>query len=161
MSGTRWLRALLVICFLLVGATTALAEERFKDNGDGTVTDQQMGLMWAKGDNQGDITWKQAVKWVTYTLPLTVQTSYENWRLPTVEELQTLYIKDSSDKVSETDCGMRVRIVKTIELSCGWVWSAENKDISASVFSFKDGYHFPDLMMHDKAHRALAVRNVK
>ena len=161
MSKRRRLGVVVAVCVLMILGAPLHARERFTDNGDGTVTDHQMDLMWAKADNQGDINWKQAVKWVTYTLPLTVQTEYENWRLPTIGELQTLYQKDGSAEVTITDCGMSVRIIKSIELSCGWVWSADNKDISASVFSFKDGYQFPDLMMHDKAHRALAVRNLK
>ena len=36
--------------------------ERFTDNGDGTVTDHEFGLMWSKTDNNGDITWIQAEK---------------------------------------------------------------------------------------------------
>jgi len=36
-------------------------------NGNGTITDHQLDLMWAATDNQGNITWKQADKWVRYT----------------------------------------------------------------------------------------------
>ena len=161
MSGSKTSGVAIIVILLLIFIPVVNADERFTDNGDGTVTDHYMGLMWAKSDNQGKINWKQAVKWVTYTLPMTIQTSYDNWRLPTIGELRTLYIKDKNAQTTETDCGMRVKVVKAIELSCGWVWSGQNKDISATVFSFKDGYHFPDLMMHNKVHRALAVRSIQ
>ena len=161
MIGLGKKATLFLITFFMICYIITYAGDRFTDNGDGTVTDHSMGLMWAKSDNQGDINWKQAVKWVTYTLPLTVQTSYDNWRLPTIGELRTLYPKDKQTETTETDCGMRVKVVRLIELSCSWVWSAENKDISATVFSFKDGYQFPDLTMHEKFHRALAVRSIE
>jgi len=38
----------------------AAAGERFTDNGDGTVSDHELGLMWSKTDNNGDINWIQA-----------------------------------------------------------------------------------------------------
>ena len=66
------------------------AGERFTDNGDGTVTDHEFGLMWSKTDNNGDINWIQAEKWVKYTFPLTLEKNYDNWRLPTLKELHSL-----------------------------------------------------------------------
>ncbi len=57
---------IMVTCILLIGPP-AMAGERFTDNGDDTVTDHQLGLMWAKTDNHGDINWKQANQWVKYT----------------------------------------------------------------------------------------------
>ncbi|MFV9646437.1 MAG: hypothetical protein ACNYWU_11500, partial [Desulfobacterales bacterium] len=55
----------------------ALAGDRFTDNGDGTVTDHKLGVMWSKTDNQGDIDWKQAERWVKYTFPLTLTKKYD------------------------------------------------------------------------------------
>ena len=52
----KWLILSLVIVFIL--PTTPLAADRFIDNGDGTVTDLQQGLMWGAFDNQGDISFK-------------------------------------------------------------------------------------------------------
>ena len=45
----------------------ALADERFTDNKDGTVTDHLLNVMWAKTDNQGNIDWHQANKWAKYS----------------------------------------------------------------------------------------------
>lgn len=71
--------------------------KKYKDNGDGTVTDTKTGLMWKKcteglsGDacDSGTIkkyTWQAAkdhAKGVTFA-------GYSDWRLPTIKELHTL-----------------------------------------------------------------------
>ena len=40
-----------------------VAENRFVDNGDGTVTDTKKHLMWQKEDNGEEITFKQALEY--------------------------------------------------------------------------------------------------
>ena len=67
----------------------------YTDNGDGTVTDDNTGLMWQKSpdtDGDGDIdaedklTWDQAVAGAgTLTLG-----GFTDWRLPTIKELYSL-----------------------------------------------------------------------
>ncbi len=90
----------------------AAAGERFTDNGDGTISDHELGLMWSKTDNNGDINWIQAEKWVKYTFPLTLEKNYDNWRLPTLKELQSLVVKDKNYGGYETDCGQWVKIIR-------------------------------------------------
>jgi hypothetical protein len=147
-------------CMLLI-STSAIADDRFNDNGDGTVTDHQLGVMWAKTDNQGDIDWKQANLWVKYTFSDTIEAEYDDWRLPTLAELQSLYVYDKKYEGYETDCDQRVKIVSDIELSCGWVWTSETSAIQAYIFNFNRGYHYSARMVHKKAYRALPVRNLK
>ena len=54
---------LAIIAFaMLFSLLPVAAGERFTDNGDGTVTDNELGLMWSKSDNNGDINWIQAEK---------------------------------------------------------------------------------------------------
>lgn len=142
-------------------STPILAGDRFTDNGDGTVTDHQLGVMWAKTDNQGNINWRQAEKWVKFTFPYTIGKKYENWRLPTLSELQSLYVNDKTYKGYETDCGQRVKIVPEIRLSCGWIWASETSAIQAFIFNFHRGYHYADLMRHNRDYRTLPVRNLK
>ena len=147
-------------CMLLISAS-AIAGDRFTDNYDGTLTDHQLGVMWAKTDNQGDINWKQANLWVKYTFPYTIKAKYDDWRLPTLVELQSLYVYDKKYEGYETDCSQRVKIVPDIELSCGWVWTSEISSIQAKIFNFNRGYHYSDRMVHNKAYRALPVRDMK
>jgi hypothetical protein len=151
---------IMIICMLLIG-TPVLAGDRFTDNGDDTVTDHQLGVMWAKTDNQGDINWKQAELWVKYTFPFTIKEKYDNWRLPTLAELQSLYVLDKKHKEYETDCGQMVKTVSEIKLSCGWVWTSERSAIQAAIFNFNRGYHYMDRIGHYKSYRALPVRDLK
>ena len=59
----------------------------YRDNGDGTVTDLNTGLVWQKSpDFQTLRTWNQAV---TYAASL-VLAGKSDWRLPTVKELYSL-----------------------------------------------------------------------
>jgi len=67
------------------------------DNGDGTVTDSESGLMWmqatADGNDDGTfnavddaMTWQEALYWCE-NLSLA---GYDDWRLPTIKELHSL-----------------------------------------------------------------------
>lgn len=151
---------IILMCTYLVAAPV-LSDDRFTDNGDGTVTDHLLGVMWAKNDNQGDISWKQANLWVKYTFPDTLGKKYDNWRLPTLVELQSLYVQDKKYKGYETDCGQQVKIVPDIQLSCGWIWTSETSAIQAYIFNYHRGYHYTDRMVHKRDYRVLPVRNLK
>ena len=64
------------------------AQLSYRDNGDGTVTDLNTGLMWQQGDDQNNQTrtWQQAI---AYCEALSLA-NHSDWRLPTVEELTSL-----------------------------------------------------------------------
>ena len=64
MSGIKsTVLTIVTLCAFFMSAPV-LAGDRFLDNGDGTVTDHQLGVMWAKTDNQGNINWNDANQWV-------------------------------------------------------------------------------------------------
>ena len=150
----------LVIAFLVIFVSLASAGERFTDNGDGTVTDHQLGVMWAKFDNQGDIDWRGAERYCRWGPPQ-IMGKYDNWRMPTYEELKSLFVRDKKYKGYESACGQKVKMVPEIQLSCGWVWTSEVKSITARVFNFQRGYHYMELKRHWKAYRALPVRDLQ
>ncbi len=155
-----FLRVLLVVS-LITMAGAAAAEERFVDNGDGTVTDHERDLMWAQSDNHGDIDWTQAERWVRFTFPDTIEARHDDWRLPTLDELKSLYVVDNPEYDGfETACGQVVRITPAIRLSCGWVWAADTQAITAAVFNFHRGVHYTERKAHYRGHRALAVRSI-
>jgi len=161
MAPARRFLACLAVGMALLAAPAVNAGDRFTDNGDGTVTDHKLNLMWSKTDNNGNIDWKQAVRWVKYTFPDTLEKKYDNWRLPTLEELKSLYVRDAEYGGYESDCGQQVKIVPAIRISCGWVWTSNVESITAAVFNFQRGIYYTDRMVHRRAHRALPVRDLK
>jgi hypothetical protein len=58
----------------------------FIDHGDGTVSNTDTGLMWQKNTAPGTFNWQQAL---SYCESLTLA-EYDDWRLPNVNELQSL-----------------------------------------------------------------------
>ena len=162
----------IVLLGVLLLCPPAWASDRFIDNGDGTITDKKLGLMWAKTDNQGDINWIQAEKWAKYTFAYTLEKKYDNWRLPTLDELKSLVNPDKNYAGYETDCGQRVKTIPQFHLTCGWVWTGEEIVVStdkkgrtvaptARIFNFDNKYHYSVRKAHKRGYRALAVRDLE
>ena len=64
------------------------AVHSFKDNGDGTVTDNVTGLMWQQEDDNIIRTWEEAI---TYCENLVFPPStYSDWRMPNIKELRSI-----------------------------------------------------------------------
>lgn len=161
MAKRKFFTAILLSLWVLLGLyATGWSQERFTDNGDGTVTDRKLGLMWAKSDNQGDIDWHEALQWIRFTFPNTVPGSYDNWRMPTLAELKSLVTKTPT---YESDCGQEVSIIGLIQLSCGWVWTSQSDKLAptAWVFNFNNVYPFTVRKAQRRGYRALAVRDLK
>ena len=160
MKRCMFSRILVLLVVLLILTPPVFAENRFTDNKDGTVTDRQSGLMWAATDNLGDISWHQAEKWIRFTFPMSLPVQYENWRLPTLEELKSLYLRDKTYRGYESDCGQQLKIIPEIRLSCGFVWSGDRQGVTADVFNFKRGTFYSDRLTKKNGYRALAVRDL-
>ena len=58
----------------------------FKDNGDGTVTDGNTGLVWMKTDSGKGMSWEEALAYAENSKCA----GYSDWRLPNAKELQYL-----------------------------------------------------------------------
>lgn len=142
-------------------SNTAVAGPRFTDNGDGTLTDHELGLMWAKSDNKGDIEWKQAEQWAKYYFAKNIKSKYNNWRLPTIEELKSLYVARKKYKGYITDCGLLVKIVPEIKLSCILLWSSETALGAHLAYNFNIGDSFTVPAYDTNGCRVLAVRSLK
>ena len=91
----------------------------FKDNGDGTATDNNTGLIWQKTDG-GEMTYDKAVNYAdTLTLG-----GYTDWRLPTGQELFSLHLFDANNPALNTT-------IFTKTLAEYW-WSSEKQADNAS-----------------------------
>ncbi len=69
-----------------VRGNPAYGQNRFRDNGDGAVTDEATGLTWQKGDSGRGLNWKEAL---AYAENLTLA-GRSDWRLPNAKELQSI-----------------------------------------------------------------------
>ena len=80
---------------------------RFTINGDGTVTDRQTSLIWARcpqglsGEDCEEgtlksLTWPEALN-LNGTFPTSVTTGPTDWRLPNIKELQSLVERSCSN----------------------------------------------------------------
>ena len=69
-------------------SSIVLAEARFMDNGDGTVTDMRRRIMWQQDDNGKEVTFEEAQQYCQ-TLRLG---GYTDWRLPGPEEQETAVV---------------------------------------------------------------------
>ncbi len=72
---------------------------RFKDNGDGTILDNESGLVWAKEDS-----WPIAQDWLDFQAALQfVDDSnkkdllgFHDWRFPEKEEIEKIFMPEST-----------------------------------------------------------------
>ena len=92
----------------------------FKDNGNGTVTDNNTGLIWQKTDG-GEMTFEKAV---SYADTLTLG-GYTDWRLPTGQELFSLHLFDANNPALNTT-------IFTKTLAEYW-WSSEKQADNTAI----------------------------
>jgi uncharacterized protein DUF1566 len=75
---------------------------RFVDNGDGTITDKCLSLIWQKATAPDRMNWQEALQYC-HGLELG---GHDDWRLPNIKELATLNdytrYRPSTDPVFET-----------------------------------------------------------
>ena len=161
MSKFRTCSGILLGFLMMMAAISADAQERFIDNGDGTITDTRMGLMWAQTDNQADIFWEQASGWIKRHFPDNVGTRYRDWRLPTVRELQSLYRESAGYNGYKTQCGHMVKMVPQIKISCILVWSSDSALGLPLAFNYYLGSPFTVDMTDKNGCRVLPVREIK
>lgn len=148
----------LVVCTALVfaGAPSASAfdmaveawsaDKRFADHGDGTISDTRTGLMWVKKDSYLDTgRWMDWREIFTYVQDLndTTFAGYIDWRVPTLEELRTLY---EAEKINSAQVGREMMIhIDPIfaKEGCGALWSSEdNGHFNSFGLIFNTGTRF-------------------
>ena len=78
----------------------SVVARRFVDHGDGTVSDQTTRLMWQKEDDGKRKNWFEAEKFAE-TLSLA---GHSDWRVPTLEELASLWETAGSNNATRTTC---------------------------------------------------------
>jgi hypothetical protein len=93
-------------------------ENDYVDNGDGTVTDRATGLMWQQGGSGDRFDFEEAKNYINQ-LNKEKFGGYNDWRLPTLEELISLIEKDKRDK------GLYIDSVFSNKQP--WCWTADTR----------------------------------
>ena len=171
MTGVAVLFFLMGLAVLFVGNATGESQgskysqdKRFIDNGDRTVTDTKTGLLWMKEDSyqyKGHwLNWFQAQEYVD-ELNQERFADYLDWRLPTIQELTTLFEPEKfNGKQVGREMNLRMDPVFAKEGS-GTLWTGEtNGNYNAFGVVFNTGQKF-NSSKRKKARRAVrAVRNL-
>jgi len=112
-------------CKTTIVASTPTAD--FTDNGDGTMTDSETGLMW-KRCSEGFVwdgaictgaamsyTWQGGLEWVAQLNGINGFAGYADWRVPNVKELNSIV---------EERCDYPAVNLEVFPNTWGWYWSS-------------------------------------
>ena len=108
----------------------------------GIFLDPETNLMWSVKDNGKDIDWNRARAYAT-DLRLG---GYDDWRLPTIEELEGLYDPNVSDPARDFIFKLAIHIKEPLKVTRLLVWSSTKKGPGAALafnFGFGKRYSLP------------------
>ena len=120
-----------------------MEEERFVDNGDGTVTDHKTKLMWMQDDSyiiyKKFLVFRIAKKFMD-KMNAESFAGYNDWRVPSKEEAHSLYYREKEKSIQDK-YEMSLYIDPVFTEGCGFdTWTNNTRGrITAYVFSFASG----------------------
>ncbi len=122
-------------------------DPRYKDNADGTVTDLEHGLMWKQRDSYQELkkwmNWKAAQGYIA-EMNAARFAGYDDWRLPTRDELKTLFEKDKIIPWKYYWTTNEVHMDPIFGYTSCCFWSSETyKDTYAWTFNYIRGKSYP------------------
>lgn len=118
-----------------------MSDDRFVDNGDGTITDTFTQLMWMQKDSYlallRFVTYPDAVKYLTKKNEEAFA-GYSDWRLPKKREAHSLF---DADKEIIDKYGMAIHLDPVFTEGCGYdTWTSHTRGkITAYCYSFNSG----------------------
>ena len=98
MPGGQTEKTFFVLC---VRGNPAYGKNDFHANGDGTVSDRATGLMWLQADSGVGMDWSAALAWAQRRNAEKFL-GHDDWRLPSVKELQSLVDYSRSPETSHS-----------------------------------------------------------
>jgi len=125
-----------------VGELNLELQKRFIDNGDGTITDLETKLMWKQTDSFQDtskwVNWYRAMEYLQ-ELGIEKFASYDDWRMPNLEEAETLY--DENHAIRDMD-RMDIFISSAFSPGGGFTtWTSnELPHATAAIFYYRYGH---------------------
>lgn len=123
-SAARWL----VLVMLGIGAWCGggCTGPRFRSLTPDVVADRTIGVEWTSRDHDEALPWDAADRWCR-DLELAGR---DDWRLPEVGELRTLY-----DPERDEPCGTRrCRLDPAIRIRAPYVWTATERGVGARFY---------------------------
>jgi len=121
---------------------------RFITSDDGTVLDTRTNLMWASKDNNQGVSWKEAKKYCENYRG----GGYNDWRLPTLQELEGLY-----DPAITGNYGYGITSLIELTHCCPWA-----SDVKGVYYNFDgSGRAHASRFFLFRTFRALPVRSAK
>ena len=116
---------------IIIDKLTLLVKYGLVDREDGTIFDTRTNLLWQQVSPDDTYTWEEAKE---YCESLTLA-GYNDWRLPTIEELKTLIVMEH-----------KPTICPIFECKEDWYWSSSSHVV---VTYGAWGVHFDDGGVHD------------
>ncbi len=147
------------------GATLA-----YVDNGDGTITDLNTGLMWEKKSDDGSIhdkdtfySWDDAFAVHVAGLNSSTFAGHTDWRLPNVKELQSIVdyeaVNPSVDPVFNSGCVAACTVTTCSCTVSSFYWSSTSNPLVPTLAGTPHfGNVFVDFDQKDDDHFVRAVR---
>jgi hypothetical protein len=118
-----------------------MADQRFIDNGDGTVTDTLTNLTWMQEDSflvlKKFVTYRHAVK-LLEKLNGEAFAGHSDWRFPNKREAHSLF--DATKSIKDK-YGMDIHVDPVFSPGCGYdTWTSHTRGkITAYSYSFSSG----------------------
>jgi len=113
----------IVLVFIMNHAQAVEGVTRLKALESAVFYDKNTGLEWYAGPDKST-TWNEAKAWVE-----SLNVAGGDWRMPTREELKTLYKKRAGDR----------NMTPLLKTTGWWVWGEARDSLSAWFFDFEDG----------------------
>ena len=118
-------------------------EERYVDNGDGTIMDRKSQLTWMQDDSYNVfkrfLVFNAAKKFVA-KMNAEAFGGHSDWRIPSKEEAHSLYYREKEKSIQDK-YEMTLYIDPMFNEGCGYdTWTTNTRGkITAYVFSFASG----------------------
>jgi hypothetical protein len=127
----------------------------------GIVVDPGSGLMWSAKDNGQQVSFEEAEEYI-HALQLA---GYDDWRLPTLQELETLHVKGAlNDTPPGPGCLGDYEIHRFFRLTCCCPWALEDNGTRPASFPFTPGMASGTMWHHQSGrggNRILPVRDIE
>lgn len=125
------------------------------------VIDKKRNLMWARADNGTKIGIDEAKAYVkAFTLA-----GFTDWRIPDIQELETLMVTDSSNDTKPTQgCGGDYEIHPFFQLTCCCPWALQDAGTRPAAYPFIRKVSTGSMWHHKSntlGNRVLPVRDLR